>query len=256
MIDASNPNADAPWSAAPAGLSLPPEEIHVWRAALTQTPQRLARLEALLSDDELQRAARFRFEDGRAHYVTARGILRALLGGYLGRDPRGLAFTYGPNGKPELMGHEAPRCNISHSHGTALFAMALNRRVGVDLERVRSNVEDMAIAERFFSPAEAAALRELGPTERLQAFFRCWTRKEAYIKAKGGSVAMLTNRFDVSVDESPALLTTRDDPADAARWTLRDIPMDSEYAAAVAGEGTGWALRLWDVPDDIPFFSR
>ena len=239
------------WSTAPAGLTLPDDELHVWRASLRQAARRVAQLESLLSEDELERAARFHFEEGRAHYVTARGTLRALLGGYLDRDPGKLAFTYGPNGKPELAGSRVPRFNISHSHGTALFAFAANRKVGVDLERVRSNVRVLPIAERFFSPAEAASLRELEPTERLRAFFRCWTRKEAYIKANGGTVAMLTNRFDVSVDESPALLATREDPADAARWTLRDIPMGSEYAAAVAGEGTGWALGLWEVPHDL-----
>jgi 4'-phosphopantetheinyl transferase len=137
-----------------------------------------------LSPDERARAARFRFERDRRRFVAGRGALREILGEALGRPPSSIAFAYGPQGKPRLAADEI-QFNVSHSEGLGLIAVAGDRRVGVDIERVRAKGSGMDVAKRFFSRAEVATLRALPRGLRTEAFFACWTRKEAYIKARG-----------------------------------------------------------------------
>lgn len=217
-------------------------------------PERLVhRLWPLLAADERQRAERFFFEEDRTHFVVARGLLRVLLGRYLHQDPQDLRFTYGPHGKPALatnMGGIALCFNVSHSHGWALYAITLGREIGVDIERIRPEVVQEKIPERFFSPREVTVLRALPLPLQVPAFFACWTRKEAYIKAKGAGLALPLDQFDVSLapGEPAALLHTAWDPQEAARWTLRDLAPASGYRAAVAVVGHNWRLTCWHGP--------
>ena len=226
-------------------------EIHVWRASLDLDPYDLDNLRSALSPDERTRADRFVLPQHRARFAAARGILRDILSRYLDCTPEGIQFHYGPSGKPALAPGSGPaeiRFNLSHSHGLALYSVARSRELGVDVELIRSRVAEERIAERFFSPAEVAALRVLPPSARTAAFFRCWTCKEAYIKAKGGGLSIALDSFDVSVTpgEPAALLGVRDDPLEAARWSLEELAPGGGYAAALAAEGTGWTLRLWE----------
>ncbi len=167
------------------------DEIHVWQADLTPSPERLADLAAALAADERERAARFRFPEHRDHFIAGRGLLRELLGAYLNRPAVALRFAHGPRGKPMLAGEEAGAglyFNLAHSGGRALYAVA-HREVGVDLECLDRVVSDAAVAERVCTPREWAAFQAL-PAERLrEAFFSCWTRKEAIAKALGGGLA-------------------------------------------------------------------
>ena len=206
-----------------------------------------------LTADECQRAERYVFAKDRTHFVVARGLLRVLLGRYLGQDPPHLRFIYGPHGKPALAtdtGGGALRFNVSHSHGLALYAITRGREVGVDVERIRPEVAQEKIAERFFSPREVTLLRALPAQLQATAFFACWTRKEAYIKAKGEGLALPLDQFDVSLvpGEPAVLLRAAWDPQEAARWSLQDLAPAPGYRAAVAVAGHDWRLTCWDGP--------
>ena len=199
-------------------------------------------LGATLSAEEQVRAARFQRPLDRSRYIAGRGQLRRLLGGYTGLTPEQLRFISGPKGKPELASECNPdslQFNLAHSGGMALYAVAWRRRVGVDLERIRADVEIETLAARFFTPEEAESLRSLPASQRTGAFFTCWTRKEAYLKARGDGITFGLERFAVSLlpDAPPALLRAPFDPAEVDRWTLHALDVGSDYAAALAVEG-------------------
>lgn len=236
------------WERGPARPALARGEVHVWRARL-DAPDRAARaLRELLAPEERARADRFRFEKDRLHFTAARGLLRTLAGRYLGLAPAALNFSYNAYGKPSLDAHsDELRFNVSHSKGLAVYAFARGREVGVDVEFLNDAVACEGIAARFFAPAEAAVLGALPPGERTRAFFNCWTRKEAYIKAHGEGLSLALDGFEVSLapGEPCALVSTRHDPAQAACWSLRELEPAPGYVGAVAAEGHGWRLRCW-----------
>lgn len=241
------------WPIPPANLVLPRDEVHVWRADLDRKTSEISELQQTLSEDERARAARFHFSQDRSRFIVARGVLRAILGRYLDIPPGRLEFRYESNGKPTLAAaykEETLHFNVSHSWGLALYAVANSREVGIDIEYIKATEAGSGIAERFFSPAEVAALQALPAEERTRAFFACWTRKEAYIKAKGTGLALPLDQFDVTVDpgQPAALLTTRGDPEEASRWSLRDLDPGPGCAAAIAVEGRSWQLRCWGWP--------
>lgn len=230
------------------------DEVHVWRATLDQTPSRIQRFLHTLAADERARAERFHFERDREHFIVARGVLRAILGGYLKRAPECLSFCYGSHGKPALAGESggnAIRFNVSHSRGVALYAVARGREVGIDLEHIRFDVAVAEIAERFFSRREVGMLLALPTDAQRQAFFRCWTRKEAYIKARGEGLSLPLDQFDVSLapGEPAELLRTQRDPSEASRWSLHELTSAPGYVAALAVEARGWRLACWQWPD-------
>ena len=231
------------WSSPPAELSLQTGEIHVWRLELEQPVERFIEL---LDADELSRANRFHFEKDRKHFAVARGSLRLLLGRYLDRDPKQLQFTYGPFGKPALPGLGSPRFNMSHSHGIALYALTEASDIGVDVEYVRADFTSDDIARRFFSPFEVQSLCGLPTEERVESFFRCWTRKEAYIKATGRGLSQPLDGFDVTLGpgESAALLRT--DDGSHGRWSMANIEVGPGYAGALVVEGPVTKIRYWD----------
>ncbi len=223
------------------------DEIHVWHQSLARGSAEVATFASLLSADELQRAGRFRFDKDRNGYIVSRGTLRTLLGHYLDVSPLELRFAYSEYGRPSLVAEASSGMldfNVSHSGEIALFAFARGREIGIDVERVRRNFGTCEIAERFFSAAERAALQELPQEQRHQAFFRCWTRKEAFIKAIGEGLSHPLDQFDVSLaPEVPAaLLATRPDAQEVARWTLWDIRVPGDYAAALAAESRSSSL--------------
>ena len=236
------------WRSVAQVPELTPDAVHVWRIGLDISDAVLSRLRDVLADDERQRADRFHFEKDRRHFTTGRGALRTILASYLGLRPEEIRFTYTNYGKPLLSGaNEALRFNLSHSHGLALLAVTLGREIGVDLEFIRDNLErdGELLAERFFSPREVAALRSLPAALRREAFFHCWTRKEAYIKAHGMGLSLPLDQFDVTLhpDEPAALLATRPDPTEAQRWSMRSLLPADGYVGALAVEGHSWRLE-------------
>jgi 4'-phosphopantetheinyl transferase len=221
--------------------SLGEQEAHIWHAPLRPSSLDVSRLQPLLSEDESKRAGRFRFEKNRNEFILGRGWLRILSASYLGVSPAELGFAYSSHGKPYLSAPASAQAlafNVSHTEGMVLFAFTWSRKVGIDVENVRGDFNAPEIAERFFSVAEREALRRVPAEQQYEAFFRCWTRKEAYVKAQGEGLSHPLHEFDVSLapDETSALLATRPDPAEADRWLLRDLPVTSGYAAAFAVE--------------------
>ena len=223
----------------------------MWRAMLDPSLSRVATLEQTLAADERTRAGQFHFQKDRTRFIVARGLLRAILGRYLGRDPRALRFCSNPYGKPSLApesGGDAPLSfNVTHAGALALYAVTRNRAIGIDLEDIRVDVECDSIAEHFFSPLERRMLRAVPPAMRPEAFFRCWTRKEAYIKARGEGLSMPLDQFDVSLapGEPAVLLDARPDSSEHNRWSLQDLDAAAGFAAALAMEGQAGRLRLW-----------
>ncbi len=228
-------------------IVLPADEVHVWRVELAQVAPAEQRWEAILSADERTRAARFHFSRDRQRYTATRALLRTILAGYLDSDPKKLVFRYSKTGKPSLYSaQDEVEFNVSHSGEAALLAFTRDRALGVDVEQIRENFDHEAIAGRFFSSQEQLQLAALPPAERYWGFFRCWTRKEAYIKAEGTGLSLPLQQFDVSLGGGVAnlLLATRPDSGEAARWTLREVPAENGYAAALCVRGDGWRLRM------------
>jgi 4'-phosphopantetheinyl transferase len=229
-------------------IVLPADEVHVWRVDLAQVAPAEQRWEPILSADERTRALRFHFTRDRQRYTATRALLRTVLSGYAGATPEELVFRYSKTGKPALQSGESRRVefNVSHSGEVALLAFARGRELGVDVEQIRENFDHDAIAGRFFSRQEQQQLAALPAVERYRGFFRCWTRKEAYIKADGSGLSLPLHQFDVSLGagDSSLLLATRPDSAEAARWTLREVPAGGGYVAALCVQGDGWRLKL------------
>lgn len=236
------------WGPPPPGFALE-GGVHVWCAPLDPPDEVVRRYRTLLAADEGARADRFRFEQHRRQFVVARGVLRTLLGRYLVVDPRRLEFRYGSHGKPELAGALAEsgiRFNVSHSGELALYAVSRGRELGVDVEHVHAMDDALDIAERFFSAAENGVFRSLPVAAREEAFFNCWTRKEAYIKAVGEGLSFPLHAFDVSLAPGePARLLGAVDREQAARWTLRELDPAPGYKAALVVEGDGWEAECW-----------
>jgi 4'-phosphopantetheinyl transferase len=243
------------WAAPPGDYALPEDEVHVWRAGLDWSAGSIAALEEILSPDEREKADGFRFDMDRRRHVVGRSLLRRLLGRCLGTAPDRLRFDYSALGKPSLAVGTAQtpvRFNVSHSGEWVLVALTIGRAVGIDVERVRADMEVARIAEHFFSASERTALAALEAGAQSEAFFACWTRKEAYIKATGDGLSLPLDQFDVAFlpGQAARLLATRPDPAEARRWLLRDLDVGPGHKAALAVEGSGWQLKTWHWPRD------
>lgn len=240
-----SPDAPPSWAPPPATLELADDEAHVWRVdvpnAFDESVYRV------LSGDERRKAAGLLFGADRRRFAAARAALRVLLGRYLRLPPESLVFGRNPHGKPFLVEDRGVRFSVSHSGDLALLAFARGMEVGVDVEAVREIPGLDGILARSFSPREAAALRSLPDGARETAFFSCWTRKEAFAKAKGLGLGLPFDRFTVAPTpgEPAALLDVEGNPSEPARWTLRDLDAAPGYAGALAIEGRDVRLARW-----------
>jgi len=231
------------WSAAPAEIALHENEMHIWRAWLDVDDREFARLSSYLSQDELLRADRFVFSKDRHHFTVARGRLRELLGIYLKRLPESFQFRTGRYGKPTLSEDLPVRFNLTHSYGLALYGFSLNRELGIDVEKIRPEFASKEIAERYFSAAEQRELSQLPTEMHTDAFFLCWTRKEAYVKAHGDGLQIPLDSFDVSLTPGePVLLRS----TDQEKWSIRSFSPASQYVGAFVGEGKFHSINFWD----------
>jgi len=215
------------WPSYDAASGVPPireNEIHLWRTPLDIAPDRIVTLENILSPDERERAARFRFPEHRARFIAARGALRRILGIHLGHNPQSLRFAYGEHGKPTLA-EPADTCiefNISHSADLAVYAISIGCRVGVDVEFIKPDGSWMKIAEHYFSPDESARLSTLPEIGMRQAFFELWAEKEARMKALGVGLRFPLDKVDGSKE-----------------WLVIKFNPMKGYAAALACESQG-----------------
>lgn len=220
--------------------------VHVWRFAVDRRADQLADLAILLDDEERRRAERFRWPRLRHRFTAGRGLMRTILGLYVATAPAALRFQYNAYGKPSLAdpvttrGGESLdlRFNLSHSENWALLAVAAGREVGADIEHIRADLRFEQLAEHFFSAAEVAALAATAEPERRRAFFACWTRKEAYIKALGRGLSVPLDSFDVSVapDVQSVALAVRDLPLEPDRWLIAACEPAENYFAAICVE--------------------
>jgi 4'-phosphopantetheinyl transferase len=215
---------------------LQPDIVNVWIRALRVPSAAERTCYEVLSSEERERAARYRAGRPRNDFILTRGTLRSLLASYVGARPQELSFRYSEHGKPILIGQWDVQFNVSHTEGLALMAFVKKRDIGIDVEKVDREVDPKKLAERFFSAREFQLLKDLSGDELHAAFFRCWTRKEAYVKARGEGLSLPLHQFDVSLaaDETRALLATRPDPSEASRWILQDLPVKHGYVAALA----------------------
>nr|VFK39837.1 MAG: 4'-phosphopantetheinyl transferase [Candidatus Kentron sp. SD]VFK45289.1 MAG: 4'-phosphopantetheinyl transferase [Candidatus Kentron sp. SD]VFK80525.1 MAG: 4'-phosphopantetheinyl transferase [Candidatus Kentron sp. SD] len=277
------------WSTSPSDLALSKDEVHVWRAPLDLPDIRIGALRETLNEEELQRIGRFRFSRHRRRFTVARGILKGLLAGYLQKPAARIGFEYNQYGKPFLKSDKsAPRArtddpwdgpiefNVSHSGEMALYAFSRNRRVGIDLEWTQRGIDDSErIVERFFSPREFAVFSRLPEYQKRTAFFGCWTRKEAYIKARGRGLSIPLDQFEVipipgetrcparchesegmseNQDRTTSVihflsdiftLTADNDPQHGVCWEMRTFTAGHDYLASLVVEGQGWGTRYW-----------
>ena len=243
------------WAHPPESLMLTNADVHVWVTSLDRSPPEINSLQQTLTPDEQARAKRFRFEKHRDNFIVGRGVLRAILSRYLAVCPSQLHFEYTSYGKPMLAeagrqnapASEALNFNLSHSHELALYAVTQEQEIGVDVEYIRTNVDVLGIAKRFFSAQEFSELQALPQAHQTETFFDCWTRKEAFIKAKGEGLSLPLDQFDVSITPGnpAALLSTQWNPDEATNWSLQALTPAPGYAAALAVEGKGWHLQTW-----------
>lgn len=250
-------DSDGCWEIPPSDLALSDDEVHVWQAALEQPSDVVNKLARVLSSDELTRAERFHFARDRRRFIVSHSVLRMILGRYLRVDPHQVQFRYGPRGKPRLadgIRDDALRFNLAHSHELAVYAFTRSREIGIDLEYVRPLVDAEEIADRFFSARENAEFRSLSESLRLEAFYNCWTRKEAYLKATGDGLGRALGTFDVSLlpGAPAALFYVEGNQAETTRWSLRALAPGSEYVAALAVERDDWCMVYWEwhFPDE------
>jgi 4'-phosphopantetheinyl transferase len=217
-------------------LQLSARDVHIWTISTKASDAMVGRLERILAKDEIDRALRFRFRHLRDSFVLVRGFLRHLLGQYLDLNPANICFSYGDKGKPTLCSESTLQFNLTHSNGIAAIALTSDCQIGIDLEHMRRMHDMQQLADRYFCAEEAAEIMSLPPNDRERAFFRCWTRKEAYIKAIGDGLSIPLDSFRVTVqhDADARLIHAEGDSGAAKTWTLHDLVLATGYAAAVA----------------------
>lgn len=226
--------------------TLTSDTLHLWVGRFSALAARRTFFESLLAADEQQRAARFVAEDVRERFILARGMLRVLAGRYLKVGPEAIRFTYGARGKPALVNSDL-RFNLSHSGDLIVTGFMRRREVGVDIEEIRPMPEMKRVAMDNFSPAEFEIWYALPSAVQMRAFFTCWTRKEAYIKATGDGFRLPLANFDVSFapGEAPRLLRAQGD--DPARWSLLHLDLAPEYLGAACVQGPAPRLNIYGI---------
>ncbi len=250
----------SPWVAPPASYpDVPSGEVHLWAVRLDLPPGPRAELAATLSPDELARANRLHFARDRQRWIAARGQLRQLLGRYLQRDPAAVTFSYAcacgdphcahAHRKPFLADESWLSFNLSHARDLALVAVTRDRRLGVDLEYQRPAEELLPLAGTICAPSELAALQRLPAAARASALLVLWTCKEAYLKARGIGLLLAPQAVELALapDAPPRLLRVSGDAAEAARWSVANLPYGPDQVAALAVEGQPATLRYWSL---------
>jgi len=236
------------WSRSVSHFELQPHQVDIWRVSLDSYPASAQRADSTLSADESERAAKFHFKKDRHRFILAHACLRDILSRYLHCDTGQINFSTNAYGKPILLSNTEIEFNLSHSGDYILIAVARGHKVGVDVEHLRMDLEHDKMARRFFSQVEYNEFNAIPHEQKMIAFFNCWTRKEAYIKAHGLGMSLPLDSFDVScsLNEPAVLRATRPDPNEASKWTLLSLEVHPEHAGALAVEGRDLEFRYWD----------
>ena len=241
------------WNTAPPGGRIGENDTHVWLIELPAIAVDAAEIGSVLAPEELSRGAKFFREIDRRRYLTTRFALRDILGRYGRELPERIEFDYNAFGKPSLIGEAALRFNVSHAGEVSLVAVAWNRQVGVDVEKIRGDSSDELvtlrnIARRFFAPNEVNRLLQLPEAALPQSFFTCWTRKEAFIKAKGAGLSIPLDSFEVSFlpGERPELMVYSAGPEENERWSVFHLEPAPGYVGALVVEGEDLRLKQWN----------
>ena len=247
------------WLLPPSRLKLAINDVHVWRVRLNQTDRRVQQLQQLLADDEQRRAERFHFDRDRRRFIVSHGMLRLIIGEYMDIAPERLQFYSGHRGKPYLIkrpGNIQLQFNLTHSKEIALCAFTCGPEIGIDVEYVRDMPDAEKIALTNFSSKENEMLQSLPQYQRQEAFFNCWVRKEAYIKAIGDGLYHALDRFDVSLapGEPARLLSVEGSTALASGWFMKSLTPEDGYVAALALKGSDFCLSYWEYPEKIGSF--
>ncbi len=229
-------------------IAVPEHEVHIWWLSLRPAAYGVEGAHGLLSAEEQERASLYHFARDRDRFVLARAFLRALLGDYAGEEPARVPLQVSPSGKPFLAEPADLHFNLSHCEDRGVVAVA-RKPVGVDLERVREIPEALTMAAHVFAASEIRALRAFPPHERSEAFLRCWTRKEAFVKAKGTGLLTPLVSFEVTLDSAPPALVLLDGPG-AETWSLHNLEAAPGWTGAVAIENQSARLvhRVWPPP--------
>jgi 4'-phosphopantetheinyl transferase len=233
-----------PFDFAPIGEA----DVDIWHARWDSQSKDIKYLAGLLSADEKKRSEYFRFDRDKLRHIFSRGVLRLILSKYLEVAPAQIEIIIGPRGKPALFqqGKKHPiHFNLSHSSETVLYAVTRVGVIGVDVEKIRHIPDIENIVGRYFSPGERNAFRELSTMQKQQAFFACWSRKEAFIKALGDGSMPSLDQFDVSIlpDQPASLLHTYWDPLEVNNWLLSDIRLNTSHAATLAVNISGLGVH-------------
>lgn len=225
------------------------DEVHLWAGRLAATTGQIDDFHRTLSHDERRRVEVFRFEKHRNLFIIARGLLRAILGWYLGQPSEHINFQYGPHGKPALCNgfKQVLHFNLAHSEDCVLYAFTQDCEVGVDLELVRELPDAGTIAKHFFAKEECADLFSIAPERRAEAFLSCWSRKEAYLKATGTGLSVPMDRFRVPLapGQPPTFLSLREDRFHLSQWTVFHLTPLKGYVGALAIPSGNRILRKW-----------
>ena len=247
------------WKPIRLPLVLSKDVVQLVRVNLDLSPEQVEPLRSVLSDEEKIRADRFRFDEPRAKFVGCRATLRRLIASCCQIAPESVQFDYGPHGKPQLSartgsGFQQIQFSVSHSGQFGLIAITNDSLIGVDIEQINPAVKHLRLAERFFSTVESQTLARLPADQQLQAFYRGWTCKEAYIKATGEGFSFPLNQFVVEFDPAiPAqLMEVSGQQSLAGRWSTHSIDVGDEYAAALIVAHSDCQIDCWDWTDANP----
>lgn len=238
------------WLFPPDDLFIDTKQIHIWRIWLDLSDTQVESLRDLLSLDQIQRASKIRFPLDQKRFIAAHGVTREILSKYLTLAPNSIRYVYNKFGKPDLeekSRSEGLRFNLSHSESVALLGISSGYCVGIDIERVRRDKATENIARRFFSPNEVEKIISHPKDQRVAAFYRCWTRKEAYIKARGKGLSIPLNQFEVSLSrgEPARIVNIQGNIDEAAHWSLHHLEPMEGYVAALAVEGQPEELKFY-----------
>ena len=222
-------------------------EVHIWRADLLERSKQVESFMNVLSTAEKERANRFHFKKDREQFIVAKGISRLLLSNYIPSSAKEITFEFNAYGKPCLTGSHPLQFNISHAGGLGLFAFVLTSPIGVDIEKIKQDIEIQKIAKRFFSIAETNKILNLPKPQQVDAFFNCWTRKEAFIKAHGEGLSLPLSEFEVSIldTERVKILAINWASTEVNHWNLLKISPKKTWKAAVAVKGNVKKISLF-----------